>query len=293
MFTSIIGAAAVLAGAVAGVVAGAGAVGAQDRPRRPASHMQEAIAVLTEEAEQARRTHTISDRPDFALRFERDLDLADVRRTILGRAHRDPFIDAYIRWQLTSFRPELTPLDGRDLGRLLREAPAMVENPRAASDVMDLMRRAADAGQLSPADRELLRALVAELDERSSIAEQMNMPAVQFREWVHLRLSSGGSAPLQWLIENCAATIDAGWPPRAIKGRMTAAFSAAGIDESITDADRAALTELLYAMVGRERRSVNRVTFLADGSVRVSYATAQVTRRDVENWVERLAGITR
>jgi hypothetical protein len=265
------------------------------RPRRADDALQAAIAQLIDEAALARLEGRLpSPQPDFASRFERAIDTAAARRAIIGRVHPDAFTDAYIRWQLTTVAMDIAPLDARDVHRLLREAPPLIENPRAEEATMALMKRAAEAGPLSPSDRERLTEFVTELDSRAAAAQALNGAALGFRDWVHVRLAGGASsvpcADVHWLIEQAAATVEAGWPATTIKKRLAVAVAGVALDDSIAHADRRTIADLLQRLAGRQRQFVSKVAFLADGSVRVSYSrTASITRREVDQLLQRLA----
>ena len=97
--------------------------------------IEAAIKQLTREA---RRFQTaplgLPGEPDFARRFEGTIEADDLDRALRRRTHRNPFIDAYVRWQLTSFADDsqaLQELDEQSFGAFMRHAPAMVANPRA------------------------------------------------------------------------------------------------------------------------------------------------------------------
>ena len=112
---------------------------------------EEAIKLLAEEARQAKADLALpTETPDFADRFDREMDPADILRTIARRGNRDPFIDAYIRWQFTSFDVSLPDLDDRNFARLMDEAPTMVENPKADRSAIALLDQYDRAGELSP-----------------------------------------------------------------------------------------------------------------------------------------------
>lgn len=267
---------------------------AQQPPRRQSvSALRELTRQLVAEAQQAMREGAMEHRqPNAAERFDDPIGESDLQRAIVERQHREPFIDAYIRWQLTSFDVDLPEMSPQEFAQFVESAPVMIENPRGDSRVIAMFSRAADAGPLSPSDMAQLREVNRTLDRQTEIAEAMNVPAVEFREWVAAKLGGEGRGPrrLLWMLENCAAAINAAWPPANYKRTITQSFSASESDASITDQDRHDLAQQAGRLAGLKREFINQVTFMADGSVRVTMSTAAVTNRDVENWTRRLAG---
>ena len=90
---------------------------------------------------------------------------------------------------------------------------------------------------------------------------------------------------MQLLLERCAATINAGWSSREIKSQMTKAFKDAATDATLLPSHRAALADQTRRLIGMKRLLVNEVTFMADGSVQVSFSTAHVDKDDAERWI--------
>lgn len=254
-----------------------------------ASDSPTVIEQLSDEAAQAKDTLEIADAPDFAARFDGNPEELDLANSILTRADSDPFIDAYIRWQLTSFEPSLQPND-REMTRLLQTLPRLIENPRATKQALELLSTAEAAESLSESDAAQLQQFVQEMDEQTELAQRFNQPATQLRAWLLDEIDPDGPRSMQLLIESCAATIEAGWSTRAVKTRITRACTAAAESENFTAADKRMIAQQLHRLAGRSRRSVDQVTFLANGSVNVSHSTAAVSGADVKRWIARLAG---
>ncbi|MHC4447629.1 MAG: hypothetical protein ACYSXF_07615, partial [Planctomycetota bacterium] len=256
--------------------------------------LREAIQALILEG---RAIHD-GDRPmpseaDFAARFNKPIDETRLLETLADRVNRDSFLDAYCRWQLTSFcstRPRLLDLDDRDFLRFLRRAPAMIENPRAEPKTLAAFEEARTAGRLSSHELRRLRHVNDQLEQRTAKARKLNEPADHFYEWVQEQLGDAGPRPRQWLILRCARTIAAGWPTRDIKTEMTRDFNEIATDRRFSAAQRHLVARQVRALAGLNRQSVNKVTFMADRSVRVTLSTSGVDKGDVERWAERLMG---
>lgn len=251
-----------------------------------------AITELTLEGEQSRDEGTFArEDPDFAGRFDGDIPRADLQRAIVQPQHRDVFIDAYIRWQLTSFDFDLPEMTDREFARFMNNAPRLIENPKADPELLTMLARMEASGRLSPAYTEKLRALIETLDERTMIVEHFNRPALGFRERVAEKLGKKGVRPRFWMIENLAVNIMAGWSVRGLKGELTRNFTASVSDESFTETDRRAAMMILSKLVGPGRSWLNEVTYFADGRIKVSISTSQVTQRNMTSWRKRLYGM--
>lgn len=261
--------------------------------RQSAKALEQAIRQLTAEAEQALREARIDalSRPDVRARFQGGPILeSDLVAALTTPQHREPFIDAYIRWQLTSFDPAWPDLDDHAFARFMDRTPRLLDNPRADPNVLDVLRRAESGGPLAPQFITHLRADLAALEDRTRRIEAMNRPAIEFRAWVAKKLGDTGPRPRQWMIEELAARIIAGWDVSDIKAAMTRNFTASVSDQSFTPEQREMVYAQLLTLRGRKRVFAGEVTFLANGAIRASESTAQVTNENLETWRRRLAG---
>lgn len=262
---------------------------AQQRVPGQSRELRQAVRALTQEARDVRATGMPEGaQPDFAARHDGELAIETIQNALAASQHRDPFIDAYIRWQLLSFQPPFPELDDRAFLRLLRNLPALVENPRGEQAFMELVARAEKMDALSPGDFDQLRQLDELRSQQMHLAESLNRPAMAIREWIRAGSEDSPVRTLQSMVEECAATIDGAWPPRDIKGALTQTFTRAAGE--LGREEKRLLAEQTQGLVGKNRRFVNSITFFADRSINVSYARAQVTQRDFDRWMERLAG---
>lgn len=266
------------------------------RPVRPGSTrsvMQQVIERLTEQAIEAKKTGEIPDEPTIAAEIEESgakVDEVDVLRAMVRRQHRDPFVDAYIRWQLTGFDVTLPEISDRDFITFMDNAPAFVENPAADPRIVSFFEQAERAGAHAPDRVEFIRRAQAEMETKQREAVRLNEPATKYREWVAEQLGETGVRPRQWMMEELAAKIAAGWPVSDIKGAMSRAYSDSVNDETFTPEQRAMLVNQLKTIIGPGRRWVKEITYLASGEVKVAVWTSSVDMGDVENWTNRLAG---
>jgi len=254
--------------------------------------LEAVVRELSAEAEAMLKVKDVPrGKPDYASRCAHDVPMDQISDAIMMRLHREPLIDAYIRWQLTSFDPPLPLMDERAFAKFMDSAPPMIENPQANAAMLELFERADKAGVLRDRDLERLRAAWLDLEQRTKVAELLNRPAIEFRDFIDDKLGETGSLPRLWLIERCAATIKAGWSTRSIKTRITRSFTAAATDATITPEQRRLIVLQTHKLAEMKQRSVSDVTFMANGSVNVSFSTAGVTENDVEKWTNRLAGV--
>lgn len=267
---------------------------ASDGRAASGSSIEAAIKQLTREA---RRFQTdplgLPAEPDFARRFEGTIEADDLDRALSRRTHRNPFIDAYVRWQLISFADDsraLGELDEQLFGAFMRHSPAMVANPRADRDLVALLKRGNQSGPLSGADLRRLQRLERQLNQMTKRAELLNRPAIGFYEWAQKKLGPIGPRPRQWLLCRCAATIAAGWPARSIKSAISRAFTESVRDRRFTPSQRRVVADQSRRLIGLDRTIINQMTFLADGSLRVTFSRSRVEAKDAEAWVERLMG---
>jgi len=265
--------------------------GQTSRPMPPAKKgavIKSALKQLEAEAREVMKAPLFSlESPDFASRSDQAIEQPDLFDASTRPQHRDPFIDAYIRWQLTSFDFELLDLDDRDFEKLMQQAPAMVANPRADEELVARFAQA-EKQPTSPTDSKHLREVAKELDRRTEVAATFNRPAEQWREWLESEFAGNTARQLHLKMERAAATIRAGWPSREAKAALTKAFKAAAMDSTLTDLDRHAIAAHARTLTGMKRRSINEITFAADGSVSVTFTSAAIDKDDVNKWLAEI-----
>ncbi len=255
----------------------------------PPQSVRPFIETLTREGERGLRNRALPrESANLASEVSDEVDLDDIARNITERQHRDPFVDAYIRWQLTSFEPMMPEMTPPDFTRMINQLPPYLENPAANENMRQLMNRARDAGRLSARDIARLEEVYRDMNESVEIANDLNQPAAAFRDWISAQYEDNHMRALLLALAECTATVAGGWSTRAIKTEITRMTTEAGKDPDFSRQDRRIIAEQIQRLVGIERRMVNEVTFLADGSVNVTFSTAAVTRRDADNWIERL-----
>lgn len=261
---------------------------------QPTDPLALAIDALIEEARLAMAEKAVpTDEPDLVSRHEFNASAWEpdaVARAITSPQHEHPFIDAYVRWQLTSVGVDLPEWSPETFLAMLNNLPRLIENPRASAQHVSIFERVAAVGTLSSSDLDQLRDMLQNMQRNTLAAEMFNVPALELRAWITDRLPRHRTEHLLMLIEECAATIEGGWPTRSIKTRISRTFSSASTNPTLTDAERRAILAELPRLTATNCRFVKSVTFLGDGSVRVRFSTVAILDRDIENWTERLLG---
>ena len=268
------------------------AAGAQSsRNAKDKSAIQKAIAHLVEEANFAIREGKLhNEKSDYATRFTSEIPLRDLSEAVAGHVHAEPFIDAYVRWQLISLSPSLPDLDDRQFIALISNTPAMVVNPKADAAVISRFEHAESASGLSFDQIGELRLAKVELERRVAIADSFNRPAREFRNWLSDQFATSRMRQHSLVIEECAATIKSGWPPRSIKSKLTKIMKHLGDDSSISQAQRQFIAQQLRQLATIEkRRAINEITF-SKGGVDVTYTNINVDQDDIEKWISQLNG---
>jgi hypothetical protein len=264
------------------------------RSRREKPAIQRAIDLLTEEAQQAQKDQKLTRaEADFASRFKDEIPTDALLDALTQRVHRSAFIDAYVRWQLTSFNPPLPELDDRQFLKLMANAPALVSNPCADEEPVAAFEKAEALPKMSPHDLQRARRAWDELQHQRQAIQSMNEPALQWRKWIDDHLPARGPRKLQWLIERCASTISAGWEARDAKGDLTRACRELGRsagDLGLSPQQKQMVSEQMQRMQGLRRRVVEDVAFLAGDRIDVAFMNVYVSDNDIEKWTGLLNG---
>jgi hypothetical protein len=255
--------------------------------RSPAAALQETLQLLTDEARESLQTQRlVRTASDFAATSGFNVSAELIVPRLLRSQHSDPFVDAYIRWQLTSFSAvNLPELNRRHFDKLLSDLPGLMENPRADRNLIDALAKAAAAGRLSAVQQAALSAQLNNLTERSSRTESLNLPALGFRAWLTKQLSTSANSSQILLagLEKAAALVETGWSVDQAKAALDKAFAAAGHDPAFTDADRRRVIDKAAALVGKRRMLVMGAAMRND-SLAAEYADTAIYDFDVRRW---------
>jgi hypothetical protein len=252
-----------------------------------------AVAILVEEAKQATADLKLAhDQPDFASRFSETIANDDLLAAITAPQHDEPFIDAYVRWQLTSFEIEWPQaMEDRAFAKLIDNAPRLIDNPRADPGVLATLRQAEAGGPMPPRTVEQAREYVEEVEHRAMLVEQLNRPALELFDWLAERLGETGERPRVWMLVRLAAFARAGWPVSNLKGDITRAFTDSVADKSFTPEGRRLVVLFASRLVGPERPHLESVVWFADGRISLNIGVVSISHDNIDQWRKRLNGI--
>lgn len=267
------------------VLAGSG----RPAPQEPsAAALAEAIKILIDEAKQAKHDQQLPRATaDFAGGFGREIPPEMLARRMARRAHADGFVDAYVRWQLTSFDPPLPDLDERALERFLAQLPPLLHNPHAEETLIESLGSAAREGQLSPRVQADVRRGLDDLAKRAGLVQALNRPALELRDWIDKKLPESGPPRLMAALERCGALVEAGWEASPAKLEVEQRFRAGGRDLTLTSQQRVRLAAQAGRLAGRSRTYV-RSARIVEGALVVDYQDTAVYNFDVRRWIKAL-----
>jgi hypothetical protein len=279
---------------VSGVIAIAVAIAAGQPKER--DNQQERVAGLAEwlvrEATLV-RDGVIAPREDasgLAARMRSPVEPVFVLAALARPQHGDPFTDAYARWQLTGLcsldAAAVAALDEKLTAQLFEHLPRPVENPRADPRLVARLERAAGAGPLSASDLERLRAELAAVEAAAAEAEALNRAALGFWSWLEAGLESSPGQRPAFLAARLGASAGAGWLAGRLKADLTRALTGG---PAPAGPPRRRLEASIARLAGLERRVLEQVTFLADGSIRADFSTTGVGADDIERWLKLLS----
>jgi hypothetical protein len=261
----------------------------QDVPQREPG-LLDAIQTLTREAREiiARKAEPRRE-ANFASDFEGTIEPEKLVRRILRPVDRDPFIDAYVRWQLTSFDPPLDSLPDRQYEALLRSLPALEENPRAEESLLATLRQFAEAGALDEPRRRAVQEEIDAAKELAEHAELRNEPALHLRAWIERKWPECSLRAIEVQIERCDALIKAGWPVDRAKQDLERCLARAASERSVDDDGRRRLARLLPPLT-RTSRLYLADAFFAGEALTLDLADTAIYDFDVRRWLRLLEG---
>ncbi len=272
----------------AGLVAAAPAI-AQPPPRSPAATLATAIKTLLKEARLAKTDEELPrQNADFARQAgQQPLPSMIVGRQLIRRADRDPFVDAYVRWQLTSFEPALPEMTDREFERFLSELPPMLENPRANGSLLGDVNAAIRAGALSESTQAVLRRRLDALAAQAGRARTMNQPTMRLYDWVARQLPQTGTRVLQLELARLDALVDTGWPSDAAKSHLEKLFNASARDRSFTPDQRRLVASQAQRLAGRTCVFLTSAR-IDQGALIAQFNDTGVYDFDVKRWTRAL-----
>jgi hypothetical protein len=107
--------------------------------QRPTITLQQAVAQLVAEAKEtwARTQDWPTSQSDFADRVGVAMYEDEALKGMARRLHANPALDAYIKWQLLSFVPNLDLVDAKQMSKILGDLPPLLDQPEPRAQRVD------------------------------------------------------------------------------------------------------------------------------------------------------------
>ncbi len=259
-------------------------------PLSPAAVLGKLITQLTLEGQQLvdggslPRAH-----PSIASEFPYELPEAQLALCLTTRQHREPLVDAYIRWQLTSFSPAIPELRPNQVQKLLDELPGLAVNPRADDELIRMMNRALEAGELSEADQETITQTLEEMGEYVSKRRALNTPALELRLWLEEQFEDNLPMRILLALERCDALVTAGWELGSHGAETERRFMEVARNREFTDDDRRIVTRAAGRIIGTSRVYV-RSARIVENRLEVNFADTGLYDFEVRRWLRKMDG---
>lgn len=256
----------------------------------PEAAMRIAVERLRAEGRAFRATGNLPrQQADFARTYAYVVRPTDVVEAVAQvQDPEDAAVDAYIRWQLLSFQPDLAGMDSELYQRLLRNLPRLARDPASDPEVHEQFESLTlPAGRSAEIRVDLQRRWDA-LRFESSQVELLNQPALKFREAVAEAMPDTGLRRLGVLLRDLEDRIRAASSTRGVKSRISALLRARMTDETLGLEQRWGLIRHIEQLRGPETRIVRDVVFYVDAPADVRYSTFAVRSADVARWTAYL-----
>lgn len=258
--------------------------------KSPAASLAHCIRLLTEEARKSKADGVlVRNSADFAKDFGETLPGPQLRERLMRPIDRDRFIDAYVRWQLTSFAPDLDAanMTDREFAALLTSLPASIENPQADPGLIDALQRASKRGALTETQQTELNARINDLAAKTSAASALAMPSMLLRQWFRQQFEAANQQQrfLMMLMDAATALARAGWPVDDAKAVIDRATENAALQREFTTEQRRTFVVAMQRSVTGSRMFVTSAG-INEGAIFVNYAATGIFDFDVQRWAK-------
>lgn len=160
---------------------------AQTHPAAQRVNAQQLVRQLADEARAALGPDAKfppRDKPDVAASVDGTLSSPEVVRILQRKLDRDPLVDAYVKWQLLSFEPNLSGLSAREAMRVVDALPELPVQGRVDPRHDRLVQNYGNKPNLPDALIKQFEVIVADFNkEQATIAERIK-PNYAYREHV-------------------------------------------------------------------------------------------------------------
>lgn len=270
------------------LTAAASTTSGQSQTRSPNAILAEAIKTLTDEARQAKETQQLPrQKADFAKSFKQTLPTELVGRKISRQVNRDDFVDAYVRWQLTSFDPTLPKFNDREFAGFVNSLPKLLDHPRADNALITDINKAIGVGVLDEKSQKHLSNKITKHTKMTSVASALNLPNTRFRTWILSQLPQTGARPIQLKLDQLSKTVIAGWPVDRIKTQLDELFEKSDRDGSFTIPQRQTVVKQAQRLIGMNRVFLARAN-ISDGTISADFDDSGVYDFEVRRWTRSI-----
>lgn len=246
------------------------------------------IAILADEGVEALRTGQLQrTHANIASENHGEVIMTQVAKAIIEPQHRDPFVDGYIRWQLTSYDPPLPKMADAQWQRMIENLPMIPINPRADADLIKLLNQGIQAGELSEDDQKKILDRITLMSEIESNRRALMTPAVELRAWIMEKHKDSLYQQMVLSVEKCAALVRAGWPTGDAGAKTAELFAQAARDREITDQEKLKAARVAESVIGLSRVYVASVR-INNNRLEADFENTAIYDFDVRKWIRSM-----
>ena len=275
------------------LMGGSNAAISQQDPQRamsPTAKMQAVLRQLREEAIAAQKgQQPMRDEANFALETTLSPPLDLISQNLIRTQHRDPFIDAYIRWQLTGFNPTFPQLPNRKQQDVLRKLPTLTANPLSDPAVLNRVNELLQIPILTEQEQLQIITEYTKLTDAQRRAAKNNVPATKLRMWLIKSFPPQSRAGLEVRVELVATMVGSGWAAVGPKNLLQSGCEMAGQNQELSKADRESIALLLKKLTGLSSTMVDDLR-TGDFALQADFRSSTIQDFEVREWTRLLYG---
>jgi hypothetical protein len=267
-----------------------------DKPQQPPLDLDAIIELLRQEGLAAVKDQFNWPRPeaDFADEHSLSLDNDELIARLCRRCDDHPCVDAYIRWQLLSFSPDLEMVGGRLAARLLDALPPVQVRPMLSDEDRETIELLEDNDRVRRIDVEAARAIVIRHWSMLEMIDRANRPAIAYRAELIDRLPLDDGLRLGARLVDMRQLMEAGdTAARDELRKLKADAKKYRRDRRLTVRARRAIVTQLEPLVGHRQVRVRQVLFKADGRAVIRRTTIKFDDDDLATISHYLLGTPR
>ncbi len=260
------------------------------RPMTPTVQMQTVLRQLRKDAIAIeKKRQDMPKEANFAREATVIPPLELIAQNISRTQDRKPFIDAYIRWQLTSFDPPLPEMSKSRQQALLSQLPALNPNPLANPVVLQRINELLQIPILNENEQAQVIQEYTKMSEARLAANERNIPAKGLRMWLIKSYPPASRSGIEARVELVAALVTTGWNAKGAKNLLASSCEMAGQQASLTPAEQQALARLLSKLIGLGTTAIQSLR-TGDFTLQVEFHSSMVQDYEVRQWTRMLHG---